>query len=265
MKNIITKYIGKDLFIFIKIILIYLYCNNVFLNLSKHKNKMGYEHFFHFIKDELIDPIDAFKQNVDNFLFTIYFGFLERYSSDIKKERNRLLSILFGNIKKTLMVMSIDYNEDNEYLGRYGYLDDFIDLKFKMKKMVYAEMQVYLMLYCIFVNGLNKIKDVRFNGIKKEFEPLTKILKNIFCEFDKNEIHKEMTFIFPLRLPNGEYTSMYIINNDDLIIKYEDDNRLISLFLHENTIKNKVDKRKFKYYSIVLDESLHGEEVEYQL
>ena len=163
------------------------------------------------------------------------------------------------------MVMTIGYNENNEYLGRYGYLNDFIDLRFKMKKMDYAEMEVYLMLYCILVNGLSKIKDVRFNGIKKQFEPLTKILKNIFCEFDKNEIHKEMTFIFPLRLPNGEHSSFYIINNDDLKSKYKDDNRLISFFLHDNTNKNKEDKRKFKYYSIVLDESLHGEEVEYQL
>ena len=229
---------------------------------------MGYEHFFCFIKDDLIDPINAFKQNVDNFLFTVYFGYLERYDSDIKEERNRLLSILFRNIKTSLMVMSFGYNEDDEddeNLGGFGYLNDFIDLKFKMKKMNYAEMQVYLMLYCILVNGLSKIKDIRFNGIKKQFEPLTKILKNIFCEFDKNEIHKEMTFIFQLRLPNGEHGSLYIINNVDLKRKYEDDNRLISLFLHNNTIKNKEDKRKNKYYSIVLDESLHGEEVEYQL
>ena len=56
---------------------------------------MGYNHFFHFIKDELIDPINAFEQNVDNFLFTIYFGYLEKYSSDIEEERNSLLSIFF--------------------------------------------------------------------------------------------------------------------------------------------------------------------------
>ena len=30
---------------------------------------MGYDHYFRFIKDDLIDPNKAFIQNVDNFLF----------------------------------------------------------------------------------------------------------------------------------------------------------------------------------------------------
>ena len=46
---------------------------------------MGYDHFFRFIKDDLIDPNIAFLQNVDNFLFSIYFGYFERYDSDIKE------------------------------------------------------------------------------------------------------------------------------------------------------------------------------------
>ena len=48
--------------------------------------------------------------------------------------------------------------------------------------------------------------------------PLTKILKEIFCEFDKNEIHEERTFIFPLRSPDSFHGEFYIINyNDDLL------------------------------------------------
>ena len=58
---------------------------------------MGYDHFFRFIKDDLIDPNIAFIQNVDNFLFCIYFNYLERYESDIKKKRNKLLTDLFRN------------------------------------------------------------------------------------------------------------------------------------------------------------------------
>ena len=64
---------------------------------------MGYVHFFRFIKDDLIDPNIAFIQNVDNFLFCIYFNYLERYKSDKKKERNILLANLFRNIKGSLM------------------------------------------------------------------------------------------------------------------------------------------------------------------
>ena len=74
---------------------------------------MGYDHFFYFIKDDLIDPNIAFIQNVDNFLFCIYFNYLERYESDIKKERNRLLTYLFRNIKSVLMGVSMfsDYEK----------------------------------------------------------------------------------------------------------------------------------------------------------
>ena len=48
---------------------------------------MGYDHFFYFIKDDLIDPNTAFIQNVDNFLFTIFLGYLDRYLSDIKRKK----------------------------------------------------------------------------------------------------------------------------------------------------------------------------------
>ena len=37
------------------------------------------------------------------------------------------------------------------------------------------------------------------------------------------------------------------------------------MFLHTATNKDKEDKRKFKYYSIVLDESLYGSKKEYKL
>ena len=57
---------------------------------------MGYDHYFRFIKDDLIDPNIAFIQNVDNFLFCIYFNYFDRYGSEIKKKRNRLLEICLG-------------------------------------------------------------------------------------------------------------------------------------------------------------------------
>ena len=51
---------------------------------------MGYDHFFRFIKDDLIDPNMAFIQNVDNFLFCIYFNYLKRSESNKKKQSNIL-------------------------------------------------------------------------------------------------------------------------------------------------------------------------------
>ena len=149
---------------------------------------MGYDHFFRFIKDELIDPNIAFIQNVDNFLFCIYFNYLERYQSDIKKERNILLANLFRNIKSVLMgtEMSLgckkinlekkfkefmeeeDEDKRKRKIFKLGLdikftfmfphiLDELIDLKFDCVEVNFAEMEVDLILYCI-LNGLNKTK-----------------------------------------------------------------------------------------------------------
>ena len=248
---------------------------------------MGYDHFFHFIKDDLVDPNNAFIQNVDNFLFCIYFKYFNRYDSEIKEERNDVLEYFFRNIKTSLMSKGVSIGDS---------INKLIELQFKGRRMNFAEMQINLILYCILVNGLNKTKGKKFKYIKKKLYPLTKILKEIFCEFDKNEIHKEKTFIFPLRSPNATHDEFYIINyKDDLLersfgcydaitysddeifddihngeydreeYKYEKDYDIKSMFLHSNHNKDEEDERKSKYYSIVLDESLHGDGVEYKL
>ena len=233
---------------------------------------MGYDHFFRFIKDDLIDPNIAFIQNVDNFLFCIYFNYLERSESNKKKQRNILLANLFRNIKSSLMgggmemgqkkinlmekVKEIQEEKDEEkrksklskldfdveWSFRYPHiLDELIDTNFNCELMNFSEMQVDLILYCILVNGLDKTKGKKFDQIKKEMQPLIKILKEIFCEFDKNEIHKERTFIFALRSPAGFHDDFYIINNKDDMLRYyssddDDDDDIVdvkSMFLHE--------------------------------
>ena len=265
---------------------------------------MGYDHYFHFIKDEMIDPNIAFIQNVDKFLFCIYFAYLESYESDIKKERNIsdikkerniLLAELFRVNKRSLIGgnMSLGEKKIKEILEeilkedemdkanrlskldldlrrffKYPHiLDELIKLKYNYHTVNYAEMQVDLNLYCILVNGLDKTKGEKFDQIKEEMDPLIKILKEIFCEFDKNEIHKERTFIFPLRSPTGYHNDFYIINEKNILdYGYEDEDGYIKrMFLHTATNKDEKDKRKDKYYSIVLDESLHGGEEEYKL
>ena len=186
---------------------------------------MGYDHFFHFIKDDLIDPNIAFIQNVDNFLFCIYFGYLDRYESDIKQERNKLLADLFRNIKSSLMaggmnlgnkkiniyekVVEIlkEYQKDREFkLSNLEFdvewsfmyphiLDKLIELKADNNIMNFAEMQVDLILYCILVNGLDKTKGEKFDEIKEEMQPLIKISKEIFVNLIRMKyIKKEPLF-----------------------------------------------------------------------
>ena len=163
-------------------------------------------------------------------------------------------------------------NFDVEW-SRYPHiLDELIDLTFNYETMNYAEMQLDLILYCILVNGLDKTKGKKFDQIKKEMQPLIKILKEIFCEFDKNEIHKERTFIFALRSPACFYNDFYIINNKDDMLGYSydndddnDDDDIKCMFLLKSINKDKKDERKFKYYKIVLDYSLHEGKKEHKL
>ena len=69
---------------------------------------MGYKDVFRFIKDDLIDPNMAFIQNVDNFLFCIYFDYLERSESNNKKQKNKILAKFFREIKSLLMGGNMD-------------------------------------------------------------------------------------------------------------------------------------------------------------
>ena len=130
--------------------------------------------------------------------------------------------------------------------------------------MNYAEMEVDLILYCILVNGLDKTKGEKFDQIKKEMQPLIKILKESFCEFDKNEIHKERTFIFELKSSAAPHGYFHFINKDDML-EYFSDVDVKFLFLHKATNIDKKDERKFKYYEIVLNHSLYGGGKEYKL
>ena len=96
---------------------------------------MGYDHFFRFIKDDLIDPNIAFTQNVDNFLFCIYFNYLDRYENDIKEERNIILSNLFRVIKNLLMC---------KYTHVHGgcFVKKLIDLKYNNNKLIMLKLKL---------------------------------------------------------------------------------------------------------------------------
>ena len=271
---------------------------------------MVHDHFFYFIKDDLIDPNTAFIQNVDNFLFYIYFGYLDSDENYINKERKKLLGELFRKIKEAIMSESIDFGNKNRYIDekvkkilkedgkksaynlynlifdvrRYyenqhimdKLIENIEDEMFFDKMMNFDEMQVNLNLYCILVNGLDKTKGKKFDKIKEEMQLLIRKLKEMFCEFDKNEIHKERTFIFPLRI-HDKYSRQdcYIINNKENMLKYGEEEYGCSFSLNGfyydvkemKLCTNKKDKRKKRYYNIVLDYYLENfkEEEEYEL
>ena len=185
----------------------------------------------------------------------------------------KLKEMLEENDEEKRKTKLIDFDFNVELFFRYPHiLDELLDTNFDCELMNFSEMQVGLILYCILVNGLDKTKGEKFDQIKKEMQPLIKKLKDLFCEFDKNEIHKERTFIFALRSPACFYNDFYIINNKDDMLGYSydndddnDDDDIKCMFLLKSINKDKKDERKFKYYKIVLDYSLHEGKKEHKL
>ena len=259
---------------------------------------MGYNLYFRFIKDELINANDVFIQNVDNFLFSIYFGYLGNFP-DNEDKKTLFLSFLFRNIKNVLMggSMQLGYKkmseeEKNKILKEIEEEKDEEKKKIKIspldfknnlydlhpheveelvdiitnEEMRHSELKMALILYCILVNSLDKTEGEKFDKIKNELFPLIKLLKEIFCEFDHNEIHNERTFIFALRSPAGYHDVQYNINNgDDMLNKYDFDAgadvNIMDLYYYDDNLnegrfsrkKNKKDKRIGERYDIVLN------------
>ena len=135
-------------------------------------------------------------------------------------------------------------------------LDELIHKSFNDKFKSFSEMEVYLFLYCILVNGLGKTKGEKFEQVKKEMQPLIKKLKGLFSEFDKKELHEERTFIFSLRSPAGFHDDLYIIDDKD-ILKFASEGDIKCMFLNINLNKDEKDEWKH-YYEVSSDYCLQG-------
>ena len=146
------------------------------------------------------------------------------------------------------------------------------------EEMRNSELEMALILYCILVNSLDKTEGEKFDKIKNELFPLIKLLKEIFCEFDHNELHNERTFIFALRSPAGYHDVHYIIyNGDDMLNEYDSDAdadvNIMDLYHYDNNLnkgrfsrkENKKDRRIGKRYERVLNFYLYDSKNFYRL
>ena len=156
---------------------------------------------FRFIKDELINGNDAFMQNVDNFLFYFYF----------KQQENNILnnnlSFLFRDIKTLIMggcvidrINKETKKGDNLFLipsDNISFRNKVINIMdlIKTESLGFSELELLLILYCLFVNRLDKTKGEKFDEIKDILYPLIEKLKEIFLIFIiMNYMKEELLF-----------------------------------------------------------------------
>ena len=78
---------------------------------------MGYDIFFDLVKDGDIDPNEAFKQNVENFLYDLSLGFISRYYDKHQEIRDKYITDLFTEIKNLIDKNNtvINFKEKNLY------------------------------------------------------------------------------------------------------------------------------------------------------
>ena len=101
------------------------------------------------------------------------------------------------------------------------------------------------MLHGIFVNSLSKTTNERFKEIKTKLTPLIKKLKDLFHNFDKNDVHNDYTYILPLNCHycyyGTFYDRLYFINDKDYLNDVDNEregskdvkNLILDAFLYE--------------------------------
>ena len=75
-----------------------------------------------------------------------------------------------------------------EFKEKYELRDRLIEIC--TKGLNFDNIELNLVLYCLFVNSLSKTTDKKFDKVKKRLRFMIKFFKEMFFEFDKNDIHK---------------------------------------------------------------------------
>ena len=84
---------------------------------------------FDFIKDGKIDPNQAFEKNVDNFLFNLYYGNMEKYYEiENLNQIESILINLFKDVKRSIMTLNweICYSEVVLFDGNNNLLESLL-------------------------------------------------------------------------------------------------------------------------------------------
>ena len=256
---------------------------------------MGYTILFHFVKDSDIDPNEAFVQNIRNFQSDLSRGFIKRYFEKDQDERDKLLKVLFDEIKNIIFKIKPSFTRLGDNIFSYvlnlrdknqEMIEDF-EQKLKILKIVeqeglkvqdyinndklleefkekyqekyelrdrlmeicttqlnFVKVEISLRLYCLFVNSLSKTTDKKFDKVKKRLRFWIKVLKKMFYEFDKNDIHKDHTYIFAHRCEYGFDDQFYELNGKEYVAYRDEKDGLRSMFLSDVEFDKKFESPK---------------------
>ena len=112
------------------------------------------------------------------------------------------------------------------------------------KQLNEDKVEINLSLYCLFVNSLSKTTDKKFDKVKKRLRFWIKVLKEMFYEFDKNDIHKDHTYIFDHRCKYGTDEHFYELNGKEYVANRDEKGGLRTMFLFNVQFDKKFESPK---------------------
>ena len=115
-----------------------------------------------------------------------------------------------------------------KYQEKYELRDRLIEIC--TKGLNFVNIELNLVLYCLFVNSLSKTTDKKFDKVQKRLRFMIKFFKEMFFEFDKNDIHKDHTFVFSYNCEVSD-DKFYTLNGKDYLEDRDEKEEIRSMIL----------------------------------
>ena len=138
-----------------------------------------------------------------------------------------------------------EFNE--KYQEKYELRDRLIEIC--TKGLNFVKIELNLILYCLFVNSLSKTTDKKFDKVKKRLRFWIKVLKEMFYEFDKNDIHKDHTYIFAYNCEASD-DKFYTLNGKDYLEDRDEKDEIRSMILTHVEFDKKFERPKYPFRRI---------------
>ena len=171
-------------------------------------------------------------------------------------EKNQEIIEDFEEKLKILKILKVEGLKVQDYINNDKLLEEFKEeyqeiydlgdrlIEICTTELNYVKVEISLRLYCLFVNSLSKTTDKKFGKVKKRLRFWIKELKEMFYEFDKNDIHKDHTYIFAHRCECGTDEKFYTLNGKEYVANRDEEDGLRSMILSDVEFDKKFESPK---------------------
>ena len=193
--------------------------------------------------DEIENIIYKIKPFVNRLGDNLYYALnlIDKNLTKEAREKNQEMIEDFEEKLKILKMVEQEGLKVQDYINNDKLLEEFKEKyqeKYELRdrlmeicttKLNEVKVEINLILYCLFVNSVSKTTDKKFDKVKKRLRFWIKVLKEMFYEFDKNDIHKDHTYIFDTCRVDDEH--YYELNGKEYVANIDETGETRSLFL----------------------------------